>query len=171
MHGVLSMERYIGKIKNTLLKNKSVKTIGFFSLIVLVGTMLHTMLPVASTHASDSVSTIEKPEDLIQKMDLLLDSIKQMLHGEERALYDGPKFDTGDIYLSGIAWNPTAPLAFVNGKVVRMNDAIGERTVLRIEKECIVLSDKNAGKKVVPLYKPSTVNSADTIKKGESDAL
>lgn len=49
-----------------------------------------------------------------------------------------------DIFsLSGIIWDDVSPKAIVNGKIVREGDSIGGKKVIKIEKDAVVLKDKN----------------------------
>jgi hypothetical protein len=48
--------------------------------------------------------------------------------------------DGGQIHLGGIAWSQTAPLAYVNGRLLGVGESVAGLTVERIERDRVVLS-------------------------------
>jgi len=48
-----------------------------------------------------------------------------------------------ELSLTGILWDKTDPLAIINGNVVKKGDPIGNKTVVEINQDSVVLSDGN----------------------------
>jgi hypothetical protein len=61
--------------------------------------------------------------------------------GEERTFVRVAELGDGaKIHLGGIAWSQTAPLAYVNGRLVGVGEAVAGLTVERIERDRVVLA-------------------------------
>ena len=58
----------------------------------------------------------------------------------------------GGLRLTGIIWGE-APLAFVNGKLVGVNEAVDGVSVVRIEPERITVADDQGERRVIELYR------------------
>ncbi|MBL7170765.1 MAG: general secretion pathway protein GspB [Candidatus Omnitrophica bacterium] len=52
----------------------------------------------------------------------------------------GLQFKASDLYLEGIIWDPIKPMAIINDEVVSSGDKIRGVTIIKIEKDKVVLS-------------------------------
>ena len=55
----------------------------------------------------------------------------------------GLQFKASDLYLEGIIWDPIKPMAIINDEIVSSGDKIRGVTIIKIEKDKVVLSYQN----------------------------
>jgi len=81
-----------------------------------------------------SGSNFEKLREEGRDLELKTDPFSGAPILPEKALSSG-------IYLNGILWDETSPLAIINDEVVKIGDRVGEYAVVKIKKDSVILSN------------------------------
>ena len=106
---------------------------------------------------------LEAYHRLTARVDAAIDSIEQRLASGQApidwALLDRapaappePAPKKAEIHLDGVAWDPQNPLAFVNNKLVRVNDEVEGFTIVAIAESSVTVRDLKGQTKQLHLY-------------------